>query len=356
MNTFGRLFRFTSAGESHGEALVGIVDGMPAGIRIDLDAMAAAMARRRPGGAVGSSRREADDVRFLSGMKDGVTLGTPIAFMIENIDARSGDYEHLRQTFRPGHADFTYQAKYGIRDYRGGGRASARETALRVVAGELASQALSASGISVVAYASRIGTVALECKYPESGLDTIYDNVPACPDDAVAAAMLREIDAARSAGDTLGGVVSGIVSGLPAGVGEPVFGKLQAVLASAMMSINAAHGFEYGMGFDGASMPGSEVVDEFYVGDDGRVLTWTNHSGGVQGGISNGMPVTFSVAFKPVATMMRPVRSIGTCGEPTVIEPRGRHDVCVVPRAVEVVRAMAAMAVMDLWLEYKCRR
>lgn len=351
MNTFGHLYRFTSAGESHGPALTGIVDGMPAGIMIDFDAIDTAMKRRRPGsGPAASARNEKDEVTFLSGIKDGVTLGTPIAFTIPNTDARSADYDRLARTFRPSHADFTYQAKYGIRDHRGGGRASARETALRVVAGELAMQVLAPRGITVHAYASRIGSVALEAAPTPQSLAHIYDSSVGCPDATASAAMEAEIMQAKSQGDTLGGIVSCVIGGVPAGLGEPIFGKLQAMLASAMMSINAAHGFEYGMGFSGAACRGSEMIDEFIVDDAGRIATATNHSGGIQGGISNGMGITMSVAFKPVATMMRPVRSVGAGGREVAIEPRGRHDVCVVPRAIAVVRAMAAMTMLDAWL------
>ncbi len=350
MNTTGHLFTLTTAGESHGEALAGIVDGMPAGIRIDRDELARHMSRRAPGGAMGSGRREADRVKLLSGLRDDVTLGTPIAILIENSDARPGDYSQLEHTFRPSHADYTYQAKYGIRAVEGGGRASARETALRVAAGALAMQALRLRGVTVHAYTSRIGSVAMAAGYDNIDHDAIYTNPVFCPDAAVAERMLAEINAARAAGDTLGGTVSCIIDGLPAGVGEPVYDKLQAMRASAMMSINAAHGFEYGMGFAGAGMRGSEALDAWALDGCGRLRTVTNHSGGIQGGISNGMPVTMRVAFKPVATLLRPVESVGLRGEPFTIEPRGRHDCCVVPRAVAVVRAMAAITTLDAML------
>lgn len=328
MNTFGTLFRLTDFGESHGAAIGGVVDGMPAGIEIDFDAIDTELARRRPGSGSGKSARcEADNVQFLSGIFEGRTLGTPIAFIIENTDARSSDYADLEHKFRPNHADFTYFAKYGHRDYRGGGRASARETAVRVVAGALAKQVLAKHGISVHAYPSQIGSVAI-----------------------TDAASLERADAAMRAAkadkDTLGGIVSCVIEGLPAGVGEPVFGKLQAMLASAMMSINAAKGFEYGDGFAAASLRGSESIDEFYY-DGTRVRTRENHSGGIQGGISNGEAINFRVAFKPIATLPRRLATLTDTLEPTEIEIGGRHDVCVVPRAVPVVEAMAAITVLD---------
>lgn len=350
MNTFGHMFTVTTAGESHGEALTAIVDGMPAGIRIDIARIERQMARRAPGGAMASGRREADRVRLLSGLRDGVTLGTPIAILIENTDARPADYSHLSATFRPSHADYTYQAKYGIRATSGGGRASARETALRVAAGALALQALEDRGVSIHAYTSQIGDISLPLTFEDIDYGAIYNNSIYCPDGEAAARMTAAIEAARAEGDTLGGVVSCIIEGLAAGVGEPIYDKFQAMLASAMMSINAAHGFEYGMGFAGAAMRGSDVLDHFGVDDCGRIYTTTNHSGGIQGGITNGMPVTMRVAFKPVATLMRPVQSIDLHGNPVTIEPRGRHDCCVVPRAVAVVRAMAAVTTLDAML------
>lgn len=356
MNTFGTLLRLTTAGESHGKALVGILDGMPAGEIVDFDRVALEMSRRRPGSALASKRNESDEVEFLSGILNGVSLGTPIAFTIANNDARSADYEHLRHTFRPGHADFTYQAKYGVRDWRGGGRASARETALRVAAGSLALQALERRGISICAYARSIGGVSMGNAYDLYEDSEIYASEVRCPDGAISNEMESAIVEARNSGDTLGGVVACVISGLPAGIGEPVYDKFQAKLASAMMSINAAHGFEYGMGFAGAMCRGSEVIDAFTLTSDGRVTTKANHSGGIQGGITNGRPVTFNVAFKPVATMMRPLESINAKGETVLIEPKGRHDVCVVPRAVPVVRAMAALCTLDAILLAKSQK
>lgn len=350
MNTFGTLLRLTTAGESHGRALVGILDGMPSGVLVDSGRIALDMSRRRPGGEFVSKRNEEDKVEILSGIMDGVTLGTPIAFTIANKDAHSDDYEHLRHTFRPGHADYTYQVKYGIRDWRGGGRASARETAVRVAAGAMALQALEAKGIEVCAYTRRIGQASIGEGYNTYPEAEIYSSAVRCPDVAAGGKMEEAIMAARAEGDTLGGIVACVITGLPAGLGEPIYDKFQAKLASAMMSINAAHGFEYGMGFAGVSCRGTEVVDTFTLTDDGRVTTKANHSGGIQGGITNGRPVTFNVAFKPVATLMQPVESVNAKGETIMIEPRGRHDVCVVPRAVPVVRAMAALCTLDALL------
>lgn len=326
-NTIGTLLRFTGFGESHGPAVGGVLDGIPAGISIDFDAVQAMMARRRPGTSpLVSARNEADTVRFLSGIFEGKTLGTPIAFLIENSDARSADYESLRHTYRPNHADYTYDAKYGIRDYRGGGRASARETAGRVAAGALAMQFLATRGISIRAEIEAIG-----CARTPDAFD-------------------EEIRRARAEGDSVGGVVRCTVSGCPAGLGEPVFGKLQAMLAAAMMSINAAKGFDYGCGFDGARKRGSELLDTPYTDSEGRVCMASNHSGGIQGGISNGEDIYFRVAFKPVATLMREVGTIDDTGRPVKLEVHGRHDVCVVPRALVVVEAMAALTIADALL------
>ncbi|MDE6207717.1 MAG: chorismate synthase [Muribaculaceae bacterium] len=348
MNTFGTLFRLTDFGESHGPAIGGVIDGMVPDFTVDMDFIRGALGRRRPGQSrLTTQRREADEVRFLSGIFEGRTTGTPIAFVIENSDQRSADYSEVARAFRPCHADYTYRAKYGHRDYRGGGRASARETAVRVVGGALAQQVLAAKGITITAYTSAIGGVAMSGGVGDYSADAIEANPVRCPDAAAAALMEQEIMAAKKADDTLGGVISCTIKGLPAGVGEPIFGKLQAMLAAAMMSINAAKGFEYGDGFAAATMRGSESVDTFVSDSEGHVSTLTNHSGGIQGGISNGMPVTFRVAFKPIATMPRPLDTIDVDGKATVIEVGGRHDCCVVPRAVPVVEAMAAMTVLD---------
>lgn len=310
-NRIGNVFSLTSFGESHGPAIGGIVDGMPAGVKIDFEQVRLEMARRAPGqGGATSARQETDEVEFLSGIMDGVTLGTPIGFIIRNRDQRPADYDHLKNVYRPSHADFTYQAKYGIRDHRGGGRASARETAARVVAGALAKQVLAKLGITVTA----------------SQVSQVSQEIPQ--------------------GDTAGGIVECVIRGVEAGVGEPVFGKLSSQLAEAVMSIPAAKGFEIGLGFDFVNHHGSEVLDKFVM-KDGKIATATNFSGGIQGGISNGSDICFKVAFKPVATLMQPVEGIDSEGNAVTIEPRGRHDSCVVPRAIPVVEAMAAIVVLD---------
>lgn len=309
-NRIGNVFSLTSFGESHGPAVGGIVDGMPAGVRIDLEQLQHEMARRRPGqGGVTSTRHELDEVEILSGIMDGVTLGTPIGFIVRNRDQHPADYEHLKDVYRPSHADYTYQSKYGIRDHRGGGRASARETVARVVAGALAKQVLATMGITIAGKAM------------------------------VSVSQIPE-------GDTCGGVVACEIKGVAPGIGEPVFGKLSAQLAEAMMSIPAAKGFEIGLGCDFANHLGSEVLDKWEVKDD-KITTSTNYSGGIQGGISNGNDICFKVTFKPVATMMQAVVGISGDGSKVTIEPRGRHDQCVVPRAVPVVEAMAAIVVLD---------
>lgn len=348
MNTFGQIYRLTTFGESHGEDIGGIIDGMPAGLEVDQEAIQKALDRRRPGqSAIVTGRREADRVHFLSGIFEGRTLGTPIGFTIANNDAHSNDYEQLRHTFRPSHADYTYQVKYGFRDHRGGGRSSARETASRVVAGALASQALAAQGISIHAYTSQIGYIALNRPYHDVDFALTDCNPVRCPDAVTAEAMERLISHIKAEGDTVGGIVSCVIKGVPAGLGEPVFGKLQASLAAAMMSINAAKGFEYGMGFGGAAMRGSETIDLFA---DSSFHTVTNNSGGIQGGISNGEDIYFRVAFKPVATLLREIPTLADDGSPTTLNMRGRHDPCVVPRAVPIVEAMAAMVIFDAML------
>ncbi|MDE6853685.1 MAG: chorismate synthase [Muribaculaceae bacterium] len=333
MNTFGTFFRLTDFGESHGPAIGGVVDGMPSGFEVDLEAVQAMLDRRRPGQSANvSSRRESDTVRFLSGIFEGRTLGTPIGFVIANDDARSSDYEQLRHVFRPNHADYTYHVKYGHRDHRGGGRASARETAVRVVGGALASQVLASMGIVVSARTLSV-----------HGATT-------------AEAVEEEIRKARAGRDTVGGVVECRVDGLPAGIGEPVFGKLPGMLASAMMSINASRGFEYGDGFAAADRYGSEQADTFYTRADGTVGTVTNHSGGIQGGISNGEPVVFRVAFKPIATLPRRLDTVTDTGSAAVIDVGGRHDPCVIPRVLPVVEAMTAMTILDAIMADKARR
>ena len=356
MNTFGNILRLTTAGESHGAAMTGILDGFPPGVMVDKDSIDRFLRLRAPGHLPGitSPRADCEHAEILSGMLDGVTTGTPISFTIANRDTRPEDYEHLRHAYRPSHADYTYQAKYGIRDHRGGGRASARETALRVVAGSFAMAALHQAGINVYAYTSQIGNI----RYSGSPVDVagspdVYRYSMRCPDEATNARMETLARRVGDAGDTVGGVVSGLVTGLPAGVGEPVYGKLQAMLASAMMSINAAKGFDYGMGFDGASRLGSEMNDEFVPDGRGGITTRTNHSGGIQGGISNGRPVYFRVAFKPIATLMRDMPTVTDRGERTMLHPRGRHDACAVVRAVPVVQCMAALTILDAYLMSK---
>lgn len=356
MNTFGTLYRLTDYGESHGVAIGGVIDGMVSNFVLDLDKIQHALDRRRPGqSTLTTQRNEADKVEFLSGIFDGRTTGTPIAFKIANTDHHSADYSNVANTYRPCHADYTYDAKYGHRDYRGGGRASARETAVRVVGGAVAQQVLDTYGISIVAYSSRIGSVALESAPTDVLFSDIESNSVRCPDAATAVLMQQEIEQARADGDTLGGIITCVIKGLPAGLGEPIFDKLQAMLASAMMSINAAKGFEYGDGFAAATMRGSQSIDTFVSAENGKVITRTNHSGGIQGGISNGMPVVFRVAFKPIATMPIPLETIDKTGKATVLTVHGRHDICVIPRAVPVVEAMASMTILDALLQYKAR-
>ena len=319
MNTIGKILTLTTFGESHGPAMGGVLDGVPAGVDIDLEALQRFVDRRRPGQTVGaSSRGEQDRVEVLSGIWQGKTLGTPIGFIVRNTDARSEDYEPLARCFRPNHADYTWQVKYGIRDPRGGGRASARETVARVVAGGIAMQVLGRLGITIEAVAR-----------------------------AADAATLQRV---MADGDTLGGIIECVVHGVPAGLGEPVYGKLHARLAAAMMSIPSVHGFEYGDGFEMAAKRGSEVMDTFEKRADGSIGTVTNHSGGIQGGISNGEDIVMRVAFKPVPTLMRDIPTVDLDGNPVTLPPRGRHDVCVVPRAVPVVEAMAALVILDNYL------
>lgn len=357
MNTFGQIYRLTSFGESHGPAVGGVIDGMPAGVTIDLDAVQHELDRRRPGQSdIVTARRESDRVEILSGVFEGRTLGTPIGFIVRNSDSHSDDYENLRHVYRPSHADYTYSAKYGLRDHRGGGRSSARETVARVVGGAFARQALAGLGVSIHAYTSAVGTVTLDVPADRLDLNMTESNAVRCPDPATAAEMERLIKAVKAEGDTVGGIVTCVIDGVPAGLGEPVFGKLHARLAEAMMSINAAKGFDYGMGFDGAAMRGSEVNDIFEPTDDGRITTRTNHSGGIQGGISNGARITMRVAFKPVATLLREIETVDDEGRKTVLKMRGRHDPCVVPRAVPIVEAMAAMTILDAVLLSKTVR
>lgn len=356
-NSFGNIFRLTSFGESHGAAIGGIIDGMPAGIAIDLDAVQRELDRRRPGqSAIVTARNEKDRVRILSGIFEGVTTGTSIGFIIENENQHSADYGNIKDSFRPSHADYTYTTKYGLRDYRGGGRTSARETAARVVAGAFARQALAQLGIDLYAYTSQVGEIALSRDYRLYSRNAIDTNAVRCPDATKAAEMELLIKQVKGEGDTIGGIITGVITGVPVGLGEPVFGKLHAMLGAAMLSINAVKGFEYGDGFNFATRRGSEVNDAFTTDSEGRVRTATNHSGGIQGGISNGEDIIFRVAFKPVATLLRDVNTIDKDGNSITLKARGRHDPCVLPRAVPIVEAMAAMVILDAYLLNKTTR
>lgn len=352
-NSIGIIFKLTTFGASHGEAIGGVLDGCPAGLSIDTDAIQQELDRRKPGQSpIVTQRKEGDKLRILSGIFDGKTLGTPIGFMIENNSQRSKDYDHIRDQFRPSHADYTYDSKYGIRDYRGGGRSSARETACRVVGGAIAKQLLAHYGISIQAYVSQVGAIKLSQHYKELDFSHVEENPVRCPDPEMAMAMEARIREIRKQGDTIGGVVSAVVTGTPVGLGEPVFDRLHADLGKAMMSINAVKGFEYGSGFDSVSMKGSEHNDVFVNKADG-IGTKTNFSGGIQGGISNGEDIYFRVAFKPVATIMRDQISLNENGEEVVIKGKGRHDPCVVPRAVPIVEAMAALVLADHLLRHR---
>lgn len=357
MNTFGNIFRLTSFGESHGAAIGGVIDGMPAGIDIDEDLLNREMARRRPGqSALTTSRREPDKVEILSGVFEGKTTGCPIGFVVRNTSQHSSDYDNLRDIFRPSHADYTYFTKYGTRDHRGGGRSSARETITRCVGGAFAKMALNKLGISVEAYTSQVGDISLEGGYADYDLSLTESNDVRCPDPAKAAQMEALIKEVKAQGDTVGGVISAVVRGCPAGLGDPVFGRLQAQLAAAMMSINATKGFEYGLGFGGCSGRGSEQNDVFAPDGQGGVTTLSNNSGGIQGGISNGQDIYFRVAFKPVATLLRDQQTVDKQGQAVTFKAQGRHDPCVLPRAVPVVEAMAAMVILDSYLANKAAR
>ena len=350
MNSFGQLLRLTTFGESHGAAVGGVLDGFPAGVVIDEDFIRGEMQRRRPGqSAITTQRNEQDEVQFLSGIFEGRSTGTPIAFVIANSNNRSGDYENLRDAYRPSHADYVYDCKYGVRDHRGGGRSSARETAVRVCAGALAKLALKQLGISVQAFTSQVGTIVLDGDYTAYDLSLVETNAVRCPHAVKAAEMERLIMEVKRDGDTVGGVVTCVVKGAPVGLGEPLYGKLTSSLAHAMLSINAAKGFEYGNGFASAAGRGSQQNDIFY-NNDGAIATRTNNSGGIQGGISNGNDIYFRVAFKPVATLLKEQDTVSRNGENTTLLARGRHDPCVVPRAVPVVEAMTALVILDHYM------
>lgn len=349
-NTYGNIFTLTTFGESHGEAIGGVVDGMPAGINIDMDFIQAELNRRRPGqSAITTSRNEPDKVEFLSGVFEGKTTGCPIGFMVKNTNQHSNDYDNMRNLFRPSHADYTYTNKYGERDHRGGGRSSARITISRCVAGALAKLALQQLGISICAYTSQVGGIKLERDYRKYDLTKTETNAVRCPDVEKAAEMEQLISEVKAKGDTIGGIITCVIKGCPAGLGEPEFGKLHAALGSAMLSINAVKGFEYGEGFDGVNALGSEQNDVFTT-ETGGISTRTNHSGGIQGGISNGEDIYFRVAFKPVATLLMQQNTIDKDGNATTLTARGRHDPCVLPRAVPIVEAMAAMTILDYYL------
>ncbi|HMR45433.1 MAG TPA: chorismate synthase [Bacteroidia bacterium] len=346
-NTFGTLFRITTFGESHGPLIGVVIDGCYSGIQLDLEFIRTQLSRRKPGqSAITTQRMEDDEPEVVSGLINGITTGAPLTLFIRNKDQRSSDYDTLKNTYRPSHADYTYEQKYGIRDHRGSGRASARETAARVAAGAVAMQILKSENISVDAYVSRIGNISI----PENiSIDTskTYHNILRCPHEATAQLILNRIEEAAQSGDTLGGIISCIINGIPAGLGEPVFDKFHAQLGKAMLSINAVKGFEIGSGFFGTSQMGSQQNDVFDTDKNGKVFTTTNNSGGVQGGITNGMDITFNVAFKPVSTLMKPQQSINAQNQKVIIQPGGRHDVCVVPRATPIVEAMAAITTLD---------
>lgn len=356
-STYGKLFKIATFGESHGAAIGVVVEGCPAGVPFDLAFIQQELDRRKPGQSrITTQRREADTVQVLSGVFEDKTTGTPIAMMIWNEDQRSKDYSHIAQQFRPSHADFTYQTKYGVRDYRGGGRSSARETAARVAAGALAKLVLKDLGVNVQAYVSQVGKLKLDKEYHELDLSLTDTNAVRCPDPEMAQTMFDYIDDIRKQGDSIGGVVSCVVTGAPVGWGEPVFDKLHAELGKAMLSINAVKGFEYGSGFAGVELQGSAHNDAFYTDETGRVRTRTNHSGGIQGGISNGEDIFFRVAFKPVATIMQDQESVDQNGESITVQGKGRHDPCVLPRAVPIVEAMAALVLVDFYLRDKSVR
>ena len=345
-NTFGNLFKLTSFGESHGSMIGGIIEGCPAGLEIDKDIIQKDLDRRKPGQSkVTSSRKEDDKVQLLSGIFEGKSTGTPIGFLIPNINSKSKDYSNIKDVFRPSHADYTYEEKYGLRDYRGGGRSSARETACRVVAGSIAKQLLNNYGVKISAYVSSIGNIFADEKKVDLNKD--YDsNIVRCPDPSASNKMINLITDLKSKGNTVGGQIKCIISGVEAGLGEPVFDKLHADLGKAMLSINAVKGFEYGSGFNASKMTGAEHNDEFIV-ENGNVSTKTNNSGGIQGGISNGEEIYFKVAFKPVATIMSKQNSINKEKNNVELSVKGRHDPCVVPRAVPIVESMAAIVLAD---------
>ena len=349
-NTFGNIFRLTTFGESHGPGIGGVIDGFPAGITIDTAFVQQELNRRKPGQSqLTTSRKEADEVEFLSGIFEGKSTGCPIGFLVRNTNQHSADYDNIQDLYRPSHADFTYHKKYGIRDHCGGGRSSARETIARCVGGALAKLALRQIGVSFYDYTSQVGDIKLEHDYTHYDLSRIEDNPVRCPDAEKAQEMEQLISEVKSKGDTIGGIITGVIKGCPIGLGEPVFGKLHAALGASMLSINAVKGFEYGAGFAGVEQRGSEQNDVFCQKDD-KIGTRTNHSGGIQGGISNGEDIYFKVAFKPVATILMDQETVTKNGDATIFKAKGRHDPCVLPRAVPIVEAMAAMTILDYYL------
>ncbi len=355
-NIFGTAFKISTFGESHGKAIGVIIDGCPAGLELDEEFIQSELARRRPGqSAIVTQRKESDTAQVLSGVFEGKTTGTPIAIVINNKDARSKDYSHIADRFRPSHADFTYEQKYGHRDYRGGGRSSARETAARVAAGAIAKLFLKEKGIQIHAYVSQVGALAMNKPYQELDFAQIETTAIRCPDLELAEEMISYIKKIKKAGDTIGGVINCVVQGCPVGLGEPAFDKLHADLAKAMLSINACKGFEYGSGFEGVKMRGSEHNDIFE-NEGGTIKTKTNYSGGIQGGISNGMDIYFKTAFKPVATIVTAQESVNKAGEASEVVGKGRHDPCVVPRAVPIVEAMTALVLTDHYLRQQMVR
>ena len=354
MNTFGNIYRLTSFGESHGLGIGGVIDGCPPNIELDMDFIQEELNRRKPGQSqLTTSRKENDEVQFLSGLYEGKTTGTPIGFIVWNKNQHSSDYDNMKTVYRPSHADYTYQMKYGIRDPRGGGRSSARETISRCVAGAIAKQILRQQDIEIHAYTSQVGSIKLAGSYKDYDLRKTEDNPVRCPDPETAERMATLIADMKAKGDTIGGVITCVAKGVPIGLGEPVFGKLHAALGHAMLTINAVKGFEYGDGFDAALYRGSERNDIFF-NDNGHINTHTNHSGGIQGGISNGQDIYFRVAFKSVATLLMEQETVNMQGEDTILKARGRHDPCVLPRAVPIVESMAAITLLDYLLLRKC--
>lgn len=346
-NTFGNNFKISTFGESHGAAIGVVIDGCPAGITLDLARIQQELNRRKPGQSkITTSRNESDEFEILSGVLDGVTLGTPIAIIVRNENAKAKDYDYLKEAYRPSHADYTYEMKYGIRDHRGGGRSSARETIARVAAGAIAKQILEKKGIHISAFVKQVGTIKLEKHYSELDLSKTEENIVRCPDADTANKMIEAIEQVKKEGDTLGGIIQCVIKNVPVGLGEPVFDKLHAQLSYAMLSINAAHGFEYGSGFEGASKKGSENNDE-WINVDGKITTKTNNAGGILGGISTGEDIYFNVAFKPIATILKPQQSVNAKGEEITLQNEGRHDPCVLPRAVPIVEAMAALVIIN---------